>query len=100
MRKNLFEFHFCEFHSRAVGTCLKVGGKIKSGGGGQRTGFLRKNLYFEVILVKFEQKWGGQLPTPAPLFPTPLQRVGGQPIVYVCLLGVGGWSKNVQNVFT
>ena len=28
------------------------------------------------------------------------QRVGGQQIVYVCLLGVGGWSKIGKNLFT
>ena len=27
------------------------------------------------------------------------QRVGGKPIVYVCLQGVGVWSKKFQNVF-
>jgi len=46
--------------TRGVGTCLRVGG--------QSTGILRKNPYFEAILVKFQQKWGAV----APLFPTPL----------------------------
>ena len=45
------------------------GSKTKTGG--QRTWILTKNLYFEAILVKFQQKWVGSFP-PAPLYPTPL----------------------------
>ena len=56
---------------RGVGTCLRVEGQDQKGGGGQRTGILSKKLYFEVILVKFQQQWG-QLPF---LFATPLTYV-------------------------
>ena len=40
--------------SRGVGTCLRLWG--------QTTGILRKNLYFDAILVKIQQKWGAGAP--------------------------------------
>ena len=45
-------------------------GKTKEGEGkgGKEKESLRKNLDFEAILVKFQQKWG----VPSPKFPTPL----------------------------
>ena len=32
------------------------------GGGGQKKGILKENVYFEVILVKIQQKWGAAAP--------------------------------------
>ena len=36
------------------------GGNVQSGG--QKEGILSKNLYFEGILLKFQQKWGDSPP--------------------------------------
>ena len=41
---------------------LPTSGGARSKVGGQKEGILNKNLYFEGILLKFKQKWGGSCP--------------------------------------
>ena len=52
---------------------LSTSGEARPKVGGQRRGILRKNLCFEAILVKFQQKWEGSCPPCPPVSNIPAQ---------------------------
>ena len=80
--QNMSKFDF--LHGLKGGQLTPVFGHLKAqtqqwgpGGGGQKDEILSKNLYFEGILEKFQQKGGGggSCPTPGSTSPNICQHV-------------------------